>query len=544
MRSSGSASRSTSRSRPRASLISQPPGSQTYALDAFLATDGTKVPSTDTVDAVRARRRRGPVLHQHRTRQKATSSTSARTCGSSLRRPRMNGTPVPGGPGVRERQPGRRLRLRAASAHLAERDLLRPRRRRPVQLRAARPGGGADRRLVGDPVHRDFNHVPAARREQLPVRDRPGPPARLAGAAGAANDVRVFFRLWSTQTADTDYQTASTYPSTTDAAGFPGRRRSARATSRLPFFASGNLGREHRLRHRNGRQHPGPGRSPPGMTACGRTSGASSTSMTARTSSTASPCKAGSTAPITAWSPRSPTTAPRSSPGRRPEALGQARPAQPADDPFGQPRAGRPRTASRKPSTLAPARWTRRGAVDELMIDWGHVPAGSVASIFWPQVDAGQVVDLAVVDVPAHTPHRGRRTHDPLRRHRRRELHPDPGTGRGELRGPVHRRSAAPRCAQVRSSPSWSGALGHKANRILEFRRHTGRSGGGAGTGRDTWRYVIGTFTVKIPVVTAETMLLPEENTLAIMRWRLASCHPRSLAQGSRSATSTISPVG
>jgi hypothetical protein len=35
------------------------------------------------------------------------------------------------------------------------------------------------------------------------------------------------------------------------------------------------------------------------------------------------------------------------------------------------------------------------------------------------------------------------------------------------------------------------------------------------------WRYVIGTFQVKIPVTTAEVMLSAEENTLAIMKWRL-----------------------
>lgn len=41
-----------------------------------------------------------------------------------------------------------------------------------------------------------------------------------------------------------------------------------------------------------------------------------------------------------------------------------------------------------------------------------------------------------------------------------------------------------------------------------------------------TWRYVVGTFSVQVPVTTAETMLLPEENTLAIMRWRLGQTTP------------------
>lgn len=35
------------------------------------------------------------------------------------------------------------------------------------------------------------------------------------------------------------------------------------------------------------------------------------------------------------------------------------------------------------------------------------------------------------------------------------------------------------------------------------------------------WRYVVGTFQIKIPVSTGEAMLFPEENTLAIIKWRL-----------------------
>jgi hypothetical protein len=35
------------------------------------------------------------------------------------------------------------------------------------------------------------------------------------------------------------------------------------------------------------------------------------------------------------------------------------------------------------------------------------------------------------------------------------------------------------------------------------------------------WRYVVGTFQVKIPVTTREVMLRPDEDTLAVMKWRL-----------------------
>jgi hypothetical protein len=40
------------------------------------------------------------------------------------------------------------------------------------------------------------------------------------------------------------------------------------------------------------------------------------------------------------------------------------------------------------------------------------------------------------------------------------------------------------------------------------------------------WRYVVGTFAVRIPVTTARTMLPLEENTLSIMKWRLGQLEP------------------
>lgn len=42
------------------------------------------------------------------------------------------------------------------------------------------------------------------------------------------------------------------------------------------------------------------------------------------------------------------------------------------------------------------------------------------------------------------------------------------------------------------------------------------------------WRYVTGTFQVKIPVQTDATLLPREENTLSIFKWRLANFAPKS----------------
>lgn len=62
-----------------------------------------------------------------------------------------------------------------------------------------------------------------------------------AGPAGAAQNVRVFFRLWSTETADTDFQ-ESTYPSTLGPGGLPASPTVGPDHHTLPFFATGNLG--------------------------------------------------------------------------------------------------------------------------------------------------------------------------------------------------------------------------------------------------------------------------------------------------------------
>jgi hypothetical protein len=40
------------------------------------------------------------------------------------------------------------------------------------------------------------------------------------------------------------------------------------------------------------------------------------------------------------------------------------------------------------------------------------------------------------------------------------------------------------------------------------------------------WRYIVGTFAVRIPVTTAQVMRPVEENTLSILKWRLSNMVP------------------
>ena len=65
---------------------------------------------------------------------------------------------------------------------------------------------------------------------------------RLRGLPGdVAKNVKVFFRLWSTQTADTDFQPSTTYLST-QTGGPPYGALVGVGNHTIPFFATGNLG--------------------------------------------------------------------------------------------------------------------------------------------------------------------------------------------------------------------------------------------------------------------------------------------------------------
>ena len=58
-----------------------------------------------------------------------------------------------------------------------------------------------------------------------------------------------------------------------------------------------------------------------------------------------------------------------------------------------------PQTFDIRPSAVV----SRNDQVDELMIDWGAIPTGSVASIYWPQVQASDVLMLASMLYPSHS---------------------------------------------------------------------------------------------------------------------------------------------
>lgn len=356
-----------------------------------------------------------------------------------------------------------------------------------------------------------------------------------AGPPGQASDVRVFFRLWSSQTADTDYVPSVTYPSNNDGAGNPKSPIVGIGNGTLPFFATGNIGASS--------DYPGPNTRniviPSGdrvwayfgcflnvYDPANQVGGQSVLALLNGTHHCLVSQIAFDGAPVVL--------------GASPEAsdkLAQRNLQVTGSDNPGGPESHRiPQTFDIRPS----AKIGVTDPPDELMIDWGSIPVGSVASIYWPQVLASDVLTLAkalygsqtLTATDAHTVQctvTGGVTYLPI------------PTGAGEsfaglftvdlpttvvvgqeFNIVVRRVATKPVPPQIiinsprirRSLPSNLKAV----EAVVEPKEIVPTPA--------TYRYVVGTFQVKIPVATPESLLIPEMNTLAIMKWRLAKMAP------------------
>jgi hypothetical protein len=360
-----------------------------------------------------------------------------------------------------------------------------------------------------------------------------------AGPAGAAKNVRVFFRLWSTQTADTDYQIGSTYPSTLDSAGEPGSPLVGTNHHTLPFFATGNL---------SGNNDYGVGGAnirdiqiPTGKDSIWVYYGCFLNLYDLNNTIDGKPIQAwlnGAHHCLVAQiayddAPIFTGASPESS-----DKLAQRNLQVTHSDNPGSAETHRiPQTFDLRPSPAVLQVGGQSLYPDELMIDWGAVPPGSVASIYWPQVPASDVLALASKLYSSHTlsaadAHTiqckvtGGVTYVPI----------PAGTGEnfaglftidlpatvvtGQEFNVVVRRIATRQIPEIelREGPRTPKARAGKrsSDEAQEAVRPLPRS----------WRYVVGTFQVKIPVIRGEAMLVPEENTLAIMKWRLGQMMP------------------
>ncbi len=202
---------------------------------------------------------------------------------------------------------------------------------------------------------------------------------------------------------------------------------------------------------------------------------------------------------------------------------------------------------------------------DELMIDWGRIPSGSVASLYWPQVLASDVITLAqqfygatpLTAVDAHTikiPITGGLSYVPIPKGSGENFAglftvDLPSSVRSGESYDITVKRIGTRSAPLPPPPTppppipqieaHSHAPKHRRDTKAAHHTHHTHSAPETHTHAETaqqplaavasvirWRYVIGTFQVHIPVATADTILPSEETTLAIMKWRILQMGP------------------
>jgi hypothetical protein len=173
---------------------------------------------------------------------------------------------------------------------------------------------------------------------------------------------------------------------------------------------------------------------------------------------------------------------------------------------------------------------------DELMISWGNTPAGSIASIYWPAVASSNVLALADTIYSTHQLSAADANTIQCTVPDGITSVPIPaGTGpnfaglftvdlpssvtTGEIFTITVRRVSTRQAPA--SEPPPPPPPPPPAPKIAG-------AGATAPTARamTTWRYIVGTFAVRIPVTTSHEMLPVEEDTLAIIRWRLGQMAP------------------
>jgi hypothetical protein len=167
---------------------------------------------------------------------------------------------------------------------------------------------------------------------------------------------------------------------------------------------------------------------------------------------------------------------------------------------------------------------------DELMIAWGDTPVGSLGSIYWPAVSSADVLALAKQFYSTHQLSAADAHTIQCVVPKGFTFVPIPaGTGenfaglftvdlpQGVISGQTFtiavRRISTYRPGTI---PTQQPKIERAAAAAKAEKRPPMRN----------WRYVVGTFAVRIPVTTAKTMLPLEENTLSIMKWRLSQMAP------------------
>jgi len=379
------------------------------------------------------------------------------------------------------------------------------------------------------------------------------------GPAGEATSVRVFFRLFSTQSNDTDYDINSTYQSTPDSTGKPGSPLVGAGDTTIPMFATNNLPSN------TDYAASGPNISdiviPIGQDGVYRYYGCFLNVYDSNNIIDGKPVQAllnGTHHCLVAQIAYDDAPIPQGASPLSWDQLAQRNLQVTLSDNPGPPTSHRiPQTFDCRPSgAVVPAGGNQpQVPPDELMIDWGAIPPGSVASLYWPQVNAADVINLAsqfyssnpltvsdshtinvtvtaglsyipipsgaaqnfaglfTIDLPPGQVSTGQTFNIVVRR-----LSTDTYTPPPPIQTPLSTHTLPSHVGKV--------AKAGKAKKSPPAKAKTQQAAGtppwpAIASGPYSWRYVVGSFKIQIPVTTADKILPSEENTLAIMKWRL-----------------------
>jgi hypothetical protein len=389
------------------------------------------------------------------------------------------------------------------------------------------------------------------------------------GSAGAATGVKVFFRLWATQTSDTAWDPTSTYLSHNDGSGNPQWPEAPSGNQTIPFFAT------------SAQPDFTDPNDPEFQTGGFTNTGANNLTITieqgdsqwayfgcflnvndsdVQVNGVAIPNSLPGThhclvaqiayagAPIQTVGGSVPT--PESG-----DQLAQRNLQVTTSDNPGPPSAHLvPQTFEVRPSTPPPTSGPFAGRPDELMIDWGVVPPGSIVRIYWPAVSAAEVIKLASWMYGVHPLTAGDAHTIEVKTVNGVTYVPIPqGTGRGfaglftvdlpktvktgqEFDIVIRRigkraRRIPPPPPPPQPTPQVARTRWRAAGSHIDMPEPgaPARTAEPAESAPDTVvvetlayeQYFVGSFQIKIPVSTREAMLPAEETTLAILKARL-----------------------
>ena len=350
-------------------------------------------------------------------------------------------------------------------------------------------------------------------------------------------NVRVLFRLFAAQTSDTDFQ-PQTYPSTTDSAGQPLAPLLGVNEVTIPFFATGNyesnsdyqVNNDYSTTSTSVNNQPvnlGPSGQRYAYYGCYLNVNPLENTITIGTfpnpvSSLLPSTHCCLVAQLVYDDAPMPTAADEPQGPEYTNNFAQRNLQVTTADNPGPPAAQRvPQTFDARPSP-APGTGQLEDYPDELMIDWGNTPAGSIASIYWPGVASSDVLALAqkfsstyqLSATDAHTVQcfvQTGFTFVPIPQ----------GAGEnfaglfavnlvqwvtaGQTFTITVRRISTRRAAAPPPQPPPPPQPKIEAVTAESVREAPGET-------MSNWRYVVGTFAVRIPVVTGEVMLPLEEN--------------------------------